>query len=67
MIENPVVSGEGFEEQLSMKPIGTCHYKYCDETIYKNDGFEFEGWIYCCTSCVAEQLLEEDAIVDLSA
>jgi len=68
MIENGMVAGYGFEETTrTPKKIATCKYIYCDEEIYDKDGFEFGGYLYCSTGCVAEQLLEENDIVDLSA
>jgi hypothetical protein len=68
MLENGMVSGIGYEEQLiAPKAIGTCNYRHCREEIEEGTGFEFDYCLYCSTSCIGEHLVEEDAAIDLSA
>ncbi len=64
-IENPMLSPKRTDDPIS-KVIGKCHHRYCDDEIYEHDGIEFEGYIYCCTTCLGEELLEEGIAVDLS-
>lgn len=64
-IENPMLSSKVTDPEY-LKPIGKCHYRYCDETIYEHDGIEYNNYIYCCTTCIGEELIEEGHAVDLS-
>lgn len=50
----------------TLKVIGKCKYRYCDEHIYEGEGFEYEGFLYCSTGCIGEELLEEGIVVDLA-
>lgn len=68
MLENGMVSGIGYEENLKTPTvIGTCNYRHCREEIEEGTGYEFDGYLYCSTSCIGEHLVEEDAAIDLSA
>lgn len=64
-VENPMLSPK-ITDHPTLKAIGKCHYRFCDEDIYQNDGIEFNGYIYCTTGCIGEELLEEGVAVDLS-
>lgn len=46
------------------KHLGKCHN--CKTDIYNDQVFEFESVLYCTTNCIVEDLLKEQAIVDLS-
>ncbi|MBD8028185.1 hypothetical protein H9636_16170 [Ureibacillus sp. Re31] len=64
-VENPMLSPKVTDDPIA-KVIGKCHYRYCDEEICKHEGIEFEGYIYCCATCLGSELLEEGHAVDLS-
>lgn len=53
-------------DNLFSKAIGKCHYRRCDEAIYQYDGIEFNGYLYCSTQCLGDELLKEGLAVDLS-
>lgn len=64
-IENPMLSPRRTDD-LKTKPIVECYYRNCDELIHPNEGIEFNGYIYCSTSCIGDELLKEGHAVDLS-
>lgn len=64
-VENPMFSPKVTDDPL-LKVIGKCHYRNCDESIYQHTGFEFNGYLYCSTQCLGDELLKEGHAVDLS-
>lgn len=66
-VENPILSNYHLQKDM-YEPIviGKCNYKPCREEIYEKNGYMFNDNLYCSTGCVAEQLLKDEEIVDLS-
>lgn len=64
-VENPMLSPKTTDD-LILKPIGKCHYRYCEEKIHRGEGFEFDGYIYCSTSCIGEEGIEDGSVIDLA-
>ncbi|MBD8026453.1 hypothetical protein H9636_07245 [Ureibacillus sp. Re31] len=48
----------------TFKPVAKCHYKQCDEVLYKGEGYVFDGDVYCSTGCIGEQLIEVGEVVE---
>lgn len=68
MLENPMVSGYGFEEKLrAPRKVGCCNYRHCKVDLYEGGGFEWDGYLYCTTEHMGEHVVEENLAVDLSA
>lgn len=60
MLENPVVSGQGYEESYAT-PIGKC--EECHDPVFLGySGVLFEDEIFCCTSCLVEHLIGKGVI-----
>ncbi|KGR74870.1 hypothetical protein CD33_13975 [Ureibacillus sinduriensis BLB-1 = JCM 15800] len=64
-IENPMVSPILTDDPFAQQ-VGKCHYRHCEEVVYEEQGIKFDGYIYCSTSCLGEDLLAEGVAVDLS-
>ncbi|RHW31112.1 hypothetical protein D1B33_18060 [Lysinibacillus yapensis] len=63
--ENPILSAKITDHPIT-KPIGKCHYRHCDEVLYKGEGFEANGYLYHSTECIGEEGIEEGWVIDLS-
>lgn len=50
----------------TLKVVGKCHYRFCDEEIHEGEGFEFDGYIYCSTECIGEEGIEDGSVIDLA-
>lgn len=60
MLENPIVSGQGYEESYAT-PVGKC--EECGDLVFQDyEGVSFEDEIFCCTSCLVEHLIEKGVI-----
>lgn len=60
MLENPLVSGQGYEETYAV-PVGKC--EGCGDSVFQGySGVKFEDEIFCCTSCLVEHLVGEGVI-----
>lgn len=60
MLENPLVSGQGFEESIAT-PVGKC--EECGDSVFQGySGVTFEDEIFCSTSCLVEHLVGKGVI-----
>lgn len=64
-VENPMLSPQLTDDPFAQQ-IGKCHYRHCEEINYEGQGIEFNGYIYCSTTCIGDDLLAEGVAVDLS-
>lgn len=62
-VENPILNSTYGEDEIQ-SPVGKCHYKHCEEAIYKGEGYIFDGEQYCSSSCIGEQLIEEGQAIE---
>jgi hypothetical protein len=68
IMDNPMVFGYGYEEQLrAPRKVGCCNYRHCKEDLYEGEGYEWDGYLYCSTEHMGEHIVEENLAVDLSA
>jgi len=49
---------------LEPKVIGKCYW--CKEDVYDTEAFEFDGVLYCSTSCIVDDLKNRGDIINLS-
>lgn len=64
-IENPILSPRLTDDPF-LQEVGKCKYRHCEEVIYEGQGFEYDGYIYCSTGCIGEDLHAEGHVIDLS-
>ena len=63
MIENPMVSGQGYEESY-VAPVGRC--EECNDLVFQGyEGLLFVDQLFCCTSCLENHLKKSGAIQEI--
>lgn len=63
MLENPLVSGQGYEETYAT-PVGKC--AECKDLVYQGySGVRFEDELFCCTSCLVDHLKSDGVIEEI--
>lgn len=63
MLENPLVSGQGYEETYAT-PVGKC--AECKDLVYRGyEGVLFEDEIFCGTSCLTDHLKKSGTIEEI--
>jgi len=63
MLENPVVSGQGYEESYAT-PVGKC--EECGELVVPGySGVLFEDELFCSTFCLVEHLRGKGVIEEI--
>ncbi len=63
-IENPMVLGRIGERYVAPRVTGKCSYRYCDEIVHEGEGYDFDGQVYCSSTCIGEELIEVGAAVE---
>ena len=63
MLENPLVSGQGYEETYAAV-VGKC--TECGDLVHQGyEGVTFDDEIYCSTSCLTDHLIKSGAIEEI--
>lgn len=63
MLENPMVTGQSFEESYAT-PEGQC--VECRDFVFQGyEGVLFEDELFCCTSCLESHLKKVGAIQEI--